>query len=70
MDAHGRVRQWIEANMRDLMPEEPKVVTGETVFDSIAHPQEQTMDESMQNRGVDHAAAGSAAPSFAGRKPG
>src|SRR5918998_1518218 len=26
--------------------------------------------ESMQNRGGDHAAAGSAAPSFAGRKPG
>jgi hypothetical protein len=24
----------------------------------------------MQNRGGDHAAAGSAAPSFAGRKPG
>ncbi len=27
-------------------------------------------DESMQNRGGDHAAAGSAAPSLAGRKPG
>jgi hypothetical protein len=26
--------------------------------------------ESMQNRGGDYAAAGSAAPSFAGRKPG
>jgi hypothetical protein len=26
--------------------------------------------ESMQNRGGDHAAAGSAAPSFVGRKPG
>ncbi len=27
-------------------------------------------DESMQNRGGDYAAAGNAAPSFAGRKPG
>ncbi len=44
MDAHQRVRQWIEANMRDLMPEEPEVVAGETVFDSIAHPQEQMKD--------------------------
>ena len=44
MDAHQRVRQWVEANMRDLMPEEPEVVAGETVFDSIAHPQEQTKD--------------------------
>ena len=44
MDAHGRVRQWVEANMRDLMPEKPEVVAGETVFDSIAHPQEQTKD--------------------------
>ena len=44
MDAHQQVRQWIEANMRDLMPEEPEVVAGETVFDSIAHPQEQTKD--------------------------
>ena len=44
MDAHQRVRQWAEANMRDLMPEEPEVVAGETVFDSIAHPQEQTKD--------------------------
>ena len=42
--AHQRVRRWIEANMRDLMPEEPEVVAGETVFDSIAHPQEQTKD--------------------------
>ena len=44
MDAHGRVRQWVEANMRDLMPEEPEVTAGETVFDSIAHPQEQLRD--------------------------
>ena len=44
MDAHRRVRQWAEADMRDLMPEEPEVVAGETVFDSIAHPQEQTKD--------------------------
>ncbi len=43
-DAHQRVRRWIEANMSDLMPEEPEVVAGETVFDSIAHPQEQTRD--------------------------
>ena len=44
MDAHQRVRQWVEANMRDLMPEAPEVVAGETVFDSIAHPQEQTKE--------------------------
>jgi heme-degrading monooxygenase HmoA len=44
MDAHRRVRQWVGADMRDLMPEEPEVVAGETVFDSIAHPQEQTKD--------------------------
>ena len=44
MDAHGRVRQWVEANMLDLMPEEPEVVAGEAVFDSIAHPQEQKKD--------------------------
>jgi quinol monooxygenase YgiN len=44
MDAHRRVREWVEANMRDLMPEEPEVRAGETVFDSIAHPQEQTKD--------------------------
>ena len=44
MDAHGRVREWMYANMRDLMPEAPEVVAGETVFDSIAHPQEQTKD--------------------------
>ena len=44
MDAHRRGRQWVEANMRDLMPEPPEVVAGETVFDSIAHPQEQTKD--------------------------
>jgi hypothetical protein len=30
--------------MRDLLPEAPEVVTGETVFDSIAHPQEQWTD--------------------------
>lgn len=44
MDAHRRVREWVEANMRDLMPEEPEVVAGETISDSIAHPQEQTKD--------------------------
>ena len=37
-------RKWVEANMRDLMPEAPEVIAGETVFDSIAHPQEQTKD--------------------------
>ncbi len=37
-DAHGRVRQWVEAHTRDLMPEEPEVAAGETVFDSIVHP--------------------------------
>ena len=44
MEAHQNVRAWIDANMRDLMPEEPEVVAGETVFDSIAHPQEQRED--------------------------
>lgn len=44
MEAHQRVRQWIDANMRDLLPEEPEVVAGETVFDSIAHPREQRKD--------------------------
>jgi hypothetical protein len=41
MDAHRRVRQWIDANMRDLMPEEPDLVGGETVFYEVSHPQEQ-----------------------------
>ena len=45
MEAHQHVRSWIDANMRDLMPEEPEVVAGETVFDSIAHPQEQQEDQ-------------------------
>ena len=45
LDAQQRVRRWIEANMRDLMPEEPEVVAGETVFDSIAHPREQREDQ-------------------------
>jgi quinol monooxygenase YgiN len=44
MDAHGRVREWIGANMRDLMPEEPEVVAGETVFHDVSHPQEQSKD--------------------------
>ncbi|MBD0275826.1 MAG: hypothetical protein ICV73_28345 [Acetobacteraceae bacterium] len=44
MDAHGRVRQWVEGNMRDLMPEEPEVVAGETVFHEVAQPREQTKD--------------------------
>src|SRR3954451_2807165 len=45
MDAHQHVRSWIDTNMRDLMPEEPEVVAGETVFDSIAHPHEQRQDQ-------------------------
>ncbi|WP_043344415.1 antibiotic biosynthesis monooxygenase family protein [Belnapia moabensis] len=44
MQADQRVREWIEANMRDLMPEAPEVVAGETVFDSIAHAQGQMTD--------------------------
>ena len=44
MDAHARVRQWSDANMRDLLPEEPEVVAGETVFHDVSHPQEQTKD--------------------------
>jgi len=45
MDAHQHVRSWIYANMRDLMPEEPEVVAGEPVFESIAHPHEQRKDQ-------------------------
>jgi heme-degrading monooxygenase HmoA len=44
MDAHGRVRRWVEASMRDLMPEEPEVVAGETVFHEVAQPREQAED--------------------------
>jgi heme-degrading monooxygenase HmoA len=44
MDAHQRVRQWAEANMRDLMPEEPEVVAGETVFHEVGRPREQMKD--------------------------
>ena len=44
MDAHRRVRQWVEANMRDLMPEEPEVVAGEAVFHEVSRPQEQRKD--------------------------
>jgi quinol monooxygenase YgiN len=41
MDAHQRVRQYIDANMPDLMPDEPEVTAGETVFHEVAQPQEQ-----------------------------
>jgi hypothetical protein len=41
MDAHQRVRQWIDTNMRDLMPEAPEVTVGETVFHEVAQPREQ-----------------------------
>ena len=44
LGAHQRVRQWIETNMRDLMPEEPEVVAGETVFHEVSHPQDQQKD--------------------------
>ena len=44
MDAHRRVRDWIEAHMRDLMPEAPEVVAGETVFHEVSHPQAQQKD--------------------------
>ncbi len=40
-EAHQRGRQWIRANMRDLMPEEPEITAGETVFHEVAQPQEQ-----------------------------
>jgi hypothetical protein len=43
-EAHQRVRQWIAANMRDLMPEEPEVTAGETVFHEVTQPQEQGGD--------------------------
>ena len=41
MEAHRRVRDWLEAHMRDLMPEAPEVVAGETVFHEVSHPQAQ-----------------------------
>ena len=41
LDAHQRVRQWTDTNMRDLVPEEPQVVAGETVFHEVLHPQGQ-----------------------------
>ena len=44
MDVHRRVREWVAANMRDLMPDEPEVVAGETVFHEVSHPQEQRKD--------------------------
>lgn len=44
MAAHRRVRQLIETQMRDLMPEEPEVAAGETVFQAVSQPQEQQKD--------------------------
>jgi hypothetical protein len=44
MEAHQRVRDWIGQHMRDLMPEEPEVVAGETVFHEVSHPQDQQKD--------------------------
>ena len=45
MDAHHRVRDWIAANMRDLLPEEPEVAAGEAVFHAVAQPQDQQTDQ-------------------------
>ena len=44
MDAHHLVRRWIDANMRDLLPEEPAVEAGEAVFHAVADPREQPTD--------------------------
>lgn len=44
IEAHQRVRKYIVANMRDLMPAEPQVTAGETVFHEVAQPQEQHRD--------------------------
>ncbi len=44
LDAHQQVRRWIEANMRDLMPEEPRITAGKAVFHEVAQPREQTKD--------------------------
>lgn len=41
LDVEQRIEQWISTGMRDLMPEKPRVVLGETVFDAVAQPQEQ-----------------------------
>lgn len=44
METHARVLQLMAERMRDLMPEEPEVVAGETVFAEVAKPQEQRKD--------------------------
>ena len=41
MESHARVLRLMAERMRDLMPEEPEVVAGETVFAEVAKPQEQ-----------------------------
>jgi quinol monooxygenase YgiN len=45
LDAHQRVRKWIETNMRDLMPDEPRITAGEAVFHEVARPREQAKDQ-------------------------
>jgi heme-degrading monooxygenase HmoA len=45
MAAHHRVREWIDKNMRDLLPDDPEVVAGETVFHEVSHPQDQQGDQ-------------------------
>jgi hypothetical protein len=44
METHRRVLQWMAEDMRDLMPEEPEVTAGETVFSEVAKPQAQHKD--------------------------
>jgi hypothetical protein len=41
MAAHHCVREWIDMNMRDLLPDDPEVVAGEAVFHEVSHPQDQ-----------------------------
>src|SRR5690242_20096003 len=47
IEAHQRVRHWTKAYMRDLTPDGPETVAGETVFDAIAHPEEQQKDRNQ-----------------------
>jgi hypothetical protein len=47
MDADRRVRRWIGAKLRDLMPDDPEVVAAEAVFHEVVaarRPQAQARD--------------------------
>jgi heme-degrading monooxygenase HmoA len=44
LETHAQVLRWMAERMRDLMPEEPEVVAGETVFAEVARPQAQQQE--------------------------